>query len=133
MYGSKCLPLSKAYERMLNIVETRMLRWACGFTRCDKGPNEHIRTIMQTAPIQLKLRAQRLRWYGHVMRKASPYPTRQAMEIDADGKHPEAPRRSGGRTKYGKIWKRLESRKTTPRTALSVVGEPTQRTLRLGG
>ncbi|EPB70089.1 hypothetical protein ANCCEY_10810 [Ancylostoma ceylanicum] len=86
MYGSECWPLSKTHERMLNtrceMIEMRMLRWACGLTRCDRVPNEDIRTIMQTAPIQLKLRAQRLRWYGHVMRRPSPHPSRQAMEIN---------------------------------------------------
>ncbi|EYB83113.1 hypothetical protein Y032_0342g3027 [Ancylostoma ceylanicum] len=86
MYGSECWPLSKTHERMLNTVEMRMLRWACGLTRCDRVPNEDIRTIMQTAPIQLKLRAQRLRWYGHVMRRPSPHPSRQAMEMNVTGK-----------------------------------------------
>ncbi|EPB74439.1 hypothetical protein ANCCEY_06449 [Ancylostoma ceylanicum] len=86
--GSECLPLSRAHERMLNTVEMRMLRWACGLTRRDKVPYDDIRTIMQTAPIQLKLRAQRLRWYGHVMRRPSQYPTRQAMEMDVAGKRP---------------------------------------------
>ncbi|EPB68669.1 hypothetical protein ANCCEY_12237 [Ancylostoma ceylanicum] len=42
----------------------------------------------ETPPIQLKLRAQRLRWYGHVMRRPSLYPTRQAMEMDVAGKRP---------------------------------------------
>ncbi|EPB75540.1 common central domain of tyrosinase [Ancylostoma ceylanicum] len=97
MYGSECLPLSRAHERMLNTMEMRMLRWACGFTRRDKVPNEDIRTIMQTAPIQLKLRAQRLRWYGHVMRRPSLCPTRQAMEMDV------ACKRSRGAPK--KRWK----------------------------
>ncbi|EYC37526.1 hypothetical protein Y032_0783g2330 [Ancylostoma ceylanicum] len=87
MYGSECLPLSGAHDRMLNTVGMRMLRWACGLTRRDKVPNDDIRAIMQTAPIQLKLRAQRLRWYGHVMRRPSQYPTRQAMEMDVAGKH----------------------------------------------
>ncbi|KIH45689.1 hypothetical protein ANCDUO_24267 [Ancylostoma duodenale] len=37
MYGGECWPLSKNHERMLNTVEMRTLRWACGLTRCDKG------------------------------------------------------------------------------------------------
>ncbi|KIH46468.1 hypothetical protein ANCDUO_23480 [Ancylostoma duodenale] len=37
---------------------------------------------MQTAPAQLKLRAQKLSWYGHVMRRPSMHPTRQAMEMN---------------------------------------------------
>ncbi|EYB93873.1 hypothetical protein Y032_0178g685 [Ancylostoma ceylanicum] len=86
MYGSECLPLPRAHERMLNTVEMCMLRWACGLTRRDKVPNDDIRAIMQTAPIQLRLCAQKLRWYGHVMRRPSQYPTQQAMEVDVAGK-----------------------------------------------
>ncbi|EPB75141.1 molybdenum cofactor biosynthesis protein [Ancylostoma ceylanicum] len=68
LYGSECWPVSKTHERMLNTAEIRMLRWACGFTRCDRVRNEDIRTMMQTVPIQLKLREQRLRWYGHAFK-----------------------------------------------------------------
>ncbi|KIH46881.1 hypothetical protein ANCDUO_23063, partial [Ancylostoma duodenale] len=81
MYGGECWPLSKTHERMLNTAEMRMLRWACGLTRYDKVRNEDIRTMLQTAPIQLKMRAQRLRWFGHVMRRSQQHPTRQALEM----------------------------------------------------
>ncbi|EYB96959.1 hypothetical protein Y032_0145g2504 [Ancylostoma ceylanicum] len=77
-------------ERMLSNVETCMLRWACGFTQRDKVPNEGIRTILQIVPIQLKLCAKRLRFYGHVMTRPSPYPTRQAMETVVAGKRPRS-------------------------------------------
>ncbi|EYB91138.1 hypothetical protein Y032_0210g2149 [Ancylostoma ceylanicum] len=88
MYGSECWPVTKAHERMLNTAEMRMLRWACGLTRRDKVCNEDIRTMMQTAPIQRKLRAQRLRWFGHVMRRSPLHPTRQALEMEVTGKRP---------------------------------------------
>ncbi|VDP27715.1 unnamed protein product [Heligmosomoides polygyrus] len=42
-----------------------MLRWACGWTRRDRVRNEDVRAVMKTAPIQLKMREQRLRWCGH--------------------------------------------------------------------
>ncbi|EYC11789.1 hypothetical protein Y032_0049g1768 [Ancylostoma ceylanicum] len=86
LYGSECWPVSKTHERMLNTAEIRMLRWACGFTRCDRVRNEDIRTMMQTVPIQLKLREQRLRWYGHVMRRPSHHPIRRALEMEGSGK-----------------------------------------------
>ncbi|EYB95586.1 hypothetical protein Y032_0088g2188 [Ancylostoma ceylanicum] len=73
---------------MLNTAEMRMLRWACGLTRRDKVRNEDIRALMQTAPIQQKLRAQRLRWFGHVMRRSPLHPTRQAMDMEVIGKRP---------------------------------------------
>ncbi|EPB66013.1 hypothetical protein ANCCEY_14900, partial [Ancylostoma ceylanicum] len=94
MYGSECWPVSKTHERMLNTAEMRMLRWECGLTRRDKVRNEDIRALMQTAPMQQKLRAQRLRWFGHVMRRPPLHPTRQAMEMEVTGKRPTgAPKR----------------------------------------
>ncbi|KIH43474.1 hypothetical protein ANCDUO_26519 [Ancylostoma duodenale] len=53
MYGGECWPMSRTYERMLNTAEMRMLKWACGLRQCDKMRNKDIRTMMQTAPIQL--------------------------------------------------------------------------------
>ncbi|EYC21597.1 hypothetical protein Y032_0019g3919 [Ancylostoma ceylanicum] len=71
-----------------NTAEMRMLRWACGLTQRDKVRNEDIRALMQTAPIQQKLRAQRLRWFGHVMGRSPLHPIRQAMDMEVTGKRP---------------------------------------------
>uniref|UniRef100_A0A0N4WN98 Reverse transcriptase domain-containing protein n=1 Tax=Haemonchus placei TaxID=6290 RepID=A0A0N4WN98_HAEPC len=60
LYGSECWPLSKSHEIQLHSAEMRMLRWACGWTRLDRIRNEDVRTVMQTAPVQLKMRKQRL-------------------------------------------------------------------------
>ncbi|PIO65961.1 FAD dependent oxidoreductase [Teladorsagia circumcincta] len=38
---------------------------------------------MQTAPIQLKIREQFLRWYVHVLRRPQDHPIRTAMDFDA--------------------------------------------------
>ncbi|EYC29759.1 hypothetical protein Y032_0006g3166 [Ancylostoma ceylanicum] len=133
MYGSECLPLSRAHERVLNTVEMRMLRWACGSTRRDKVPNEDIRTIMQTAHIQLKLRAQRLRWYGHVMRRPSLYPTRQAMEMDVAGKRPRGAPKKRWKDAVRKDMGEVGVTKDDKQDRVSGVGEPTQRTLQLCG
>ncbi|VDO67406.1 unnamed protein product [Haemonchus placei] len=65
-----------------------MLRWACGWTRLDRVKNEAVRTAMQTAPIQLYMREQRLRWFGHVLRRPQSRPIREAMEFEAQGKRP---------------------------------------------
>ncbi|VDP40175.1 unnamed protein product [Heligmosomoides polygyrus] len=49
---------------------------------------------MKTAPIQLKTREQRLRWYGHVLRRPEDHPTRLALDFEAPGKRPRgAPRK----------------------------------------
>ncbi|VDO60283.1 unnamed protein product [Haemonchus placei] len=43
---------------------------------------------MQTAPIRLKMREQRLRWFGHVLKRPQSHPVREAMEFEAQGKRP---------------------------------------------
>ncbi|XGW19497.1 hypothetical protein V3C99_003389 [Haemonchus contortus] len=88
LYGSECWPVSKFHEGQLHSAEMRMLRWACGWTRLDRVRNEDVRTAMQTAPIQLKMREQRLRWFGHVLRRPQSHPIREAMEFEAQGKRP---------------------------------------------
>ncbi|EYB93809.1 hypothetical protein Y032_0178g644 [Ancylostoma ceylanicum] len=108
MYGSECWPVTKAHERMLNTAEMRMLRWACGFTRRDKVCNEDIRTLMQTAPIQQKLRAQILRWFGHVMRRSPLHPTRQALEMEVTGKRPRGAPKKRWRDTVCKDMRELE-------------------------
>ncbi|PIO65064.1 hypothetical protein TELCIR_13283 [Teladorsagia circumcincta] len=57
-----------------------MLRWACGWTRLDRVRNED---VMQIAPVQLKVREHRLRWYGHVLRRPLDHPIREAMDFEA--------------------------------------------------
>ncbi|EPB69985.1 hypothetical protein ANCCEY_10930 [Ancylostoma ceylanicum] len=88
IYGSECWPLTKALERKLTVAEMRMLRWCCGLTRLDEVPNEEVRRRMQTAPIQEKVRSQRLRWYGHLLRRNQKHPARQVLSVEIAGKRP---------------------------------------------
>ncbi|PIO65553.1 hypothetical protein TELCIR_12769 [Teladorsagia circumcincta] len=88
LYGSECWPLKKTHESQLHSAEMRMLRWACGWTRLDRVRNEDVRSVMQTAPIQFKVREQRLRWYGHVLRRPQDHPIRTATDFEAQGKRP---------------------------------------------
>ncbi|VDO61593.1 unnamed protein product [Heligmosomoides polygyrus] len=71
-----------------------MLRWACGWTLRDRVRNEDVRAVVKTDPIQLKMREQRLRWFGHILRRPEDHPTRLALDFDAPGKRPRgAPRK----------------------------------------
>ncbi|VDP43736.1 unnamed protein product [Heligmosomoides polygyrus] len=49
---------------------------------------------MKTTPIQLKMREQRLKWYGHTLRRPEDHPTRLTLNFEAPGKCPRgAPRK----------------------------------------
>ncbi|VDO98379.1 unnamed protein product [Heligmosomoides polygyrus] len=57
---------------------------------------------MKTAPIQLKMREQRLRWYGHVLRRPENHPVRLALDFEAPGKRP----RGASRKRWKDVIKR---------------------------
>ncbi|EYC04274.1 hypothetical protein Y032_0089g2321 [Ancylostoma ceylanicum] len=70
---------------------------------------------VQTAPIQLKLGAHRLRWYGHMVRRPSPYSTRQVMGMDVTGKRLEGGPKKRWKDAIRKDMNVVESRTTTLR------------------
>ena len=53
----------------LNVIKINMLRWICGKTLKDRIRNEHIREMIGVAPIEDKMRENRLWWFGHIQRK----------------------------------------------------------------
>ena len=42
----------------------------CGYTRMDRIRNEVIRDLVKVAPIEDKMRENRLRWFGHMKRSS---------------------------------------------------------------
>ncbi|KAF3669254.1 putative RNA methyltransferase-like isoform X1 [Capsicum annuum] len=46
------------------------VRWMCGLTRGDRVRNEIIREKVGVASVEDKMREGRLKWFGHVMRRA---------------------------------------------------------------
>ncbi|KAI8547997.1 hypothetical protein RHMOL_Rhmol07G0238000 [Rhododendron molle] len=53
----------------MSVAEMRMLRWMCGKTRRDRIRNEMVREMASVAPIEEKLRENRLSWFGHAYRR----------------------------------------------------------------
>ena len=68
-YGSECWAMGKAQERKMQVAEMRMLRLMSGVTRRDRMENEYVRRNMGVESIGDVLAQNRLRWFGHVMRK----------------------------------------------------------------
>jgi len=74
--GVECWPVKKTQVQRLMVVEMRMIRWMCGFTRLDRIRNEVIREKVGVASVEEKLNEIRLKWFGHVKSRAVNTPVR---------------------------------------------------------
>ena len=60
LYGTECWAIKRYHAPKMSVAEMRMLRWMCDNTRRDKVRNEDIRTKIGIAPIEEKMRENRL-------------------------------------------------------------------------
>lgn len=77
----RVLPIKKVQVRKMMVAEMRMIRWMCGDTMRDKIRNQFIRNKVGVALIEHKTRGVRLRWCGHVIRRASYAPMKICERI----------------------------------------------------
>ena len=56
----------------------------CGKIMMDRVKNEDIRSLVGVAPIEDKIRKNRLRWFGHVGRRPIDAPVRMVEKIDIE-------------------------------------------------
>ena len=76
-----------------------MVRAMCGVKLRDRRSTEDLREMLGLEePLELRARANGVRWYGHVLRKDDDHVLRKALEFELDG------RRKRGRPK--KTWQR---------------------------
>ena len=62
-------PVRKENVVALQRAEMRMVRWMCGDKLKDRLPSKELRERLVVDDIALILQQNRLRWYGHVLRK----------------------------------------------------------------
>ena len=62
----------------------RMLRQMCGKIRMDKVRNEDIRSLVWVAPIENKMRDNRLRWFDHIGHRSIDAHVRKVKKIDIE-------------------------------------------------
>ena len=86
MYRLETVAVKKKQVKEMEVAEMKMLRFAMGVTRKDKIRNEHIRSTVKVERLGMKMREDRLRWYGHVMRRDQEYVGRKMMEMELPGK-----------------------------------------------
>ena len=53
LYGSVCWPIKKVQVQRLMVVEMRMIRWMCGYTRMDRISNGVIRDLVKVVLSQI--------------------------------------------------------------------------------
>ena len=80
------MAVTKKQVEEMEVAETKMLRFAMGVTRKDKITNEYIRDTVKVERLGMKMKEDRLRWYGHIMRREQEYVGRRMMEIELTGK-----------------------------------------------
>jgi len=65
--------------------EIRMVRWMCGVKLQYKVPRKGLRERLGLDDIILVLQQNRLRWYGHVLRKEDNDWVKKCMEYEVEG------------------------------------------------
>ena len=86
LYGLETVAVTKKQVEEMKVAEMKMLRFIMGVTRKDKIRNEYIRSIVKVERLVMKMREDRLRWYGHVMRRDQEHVGRKMMEMELPGK-----------------------------------------------
>jgi len=66
----------------------RMVRWTCGVKLKDRLPSKEFRERLGIDDIALVLQQNRLRWYGHVLRKEDDDGVKKCMEYKVEGPRP---------------------------------------------
>ena len=94
LHGSETWPVRKENVVALQRAEMRMVRWMCGVKLKDRLPSRELRERLGIDNIALVLQQNRLRWYGHVLRKDDDW-VKKCMEYEVEGPRPrERPKRT---------------------------------------
>jgi len=85
LHGSETWPVRKENMVALQRAEMRMVRWMCGVKLKDRFPSKELRERLSVDDIALVLQQNRLRWYGHVLRKEDDDWVKKCMEYEVEG------------------------------------------------
>jgi len=84
LYGSETWPVRKENVVTLQQAEMRIVRWMCGIKLKDRFPSKELRERLGIDDIALVLQQNRLRWYGHVLRKEDDDRVKKCMEYKVE-------------------------------------------------
>ena len=98
LYGLETVALTKIQDVEMEVAELKMLRLSLGLTIMDKIRNENIRGIAQVVLFGEKTREERMRSYGHALRKDDGHIGRWMLRMALPGNRKRG--RSKGRLMY---------------------------------
>ena len=103
LHGSETWPVRKENVVALQRAEMRMVRWMCGVKLKNRLPSKKLRERLGVDDVALILQQNRLRWYGHVLRKDDDDDwVKKCMEYEAGGSKPR-----GRPKRIIKYWKEV--------------------------
>jgi len=85
LHGSETWPVRKESEVALQRAEMRMVRWMCNVKVKDRVPSKELREKLGIDDIISILQQNRLRWYGHVLRKEDTDWVKKCTEYEVEG------------------------------------------------
>jgi len=88
LHASETWPVRKENEVALERAEMRMVRWMCGMKLQDRFMSKELRGRLGLDDIISVLQRNRLRWYGHVLRKEDNDWVKKCMEYEVEGARP---------------------------------------------
>ena len=89
LYGSETWPCTKKLENSLLRSDRRMIRLMCGVTLQSRVPSEDLLHNSGLVDIRTVLKRNRLRMFGHVIRRAPEEPLAKVRRIEAPGRRPQ--------------------------------------------
>jgi len=88
LHGSETWHVRKENVVALQRAEMRMVRWMCGVKLKHRLPSKELRERLGIDDIALVLQQNRLRWYGHVLRKDYDDWVKKCMEYEVEFPRP---------------------------------------------
>ena len=88
LHGSETWPVRKENVVALQRAEMRMVRCMCGVKLKDRLPSKELRERLGVDDIALILQQNRLRLYGHVLRKDDDDWVKKCMEYEVECSRP---------------------------------------------
>jgi len=103
LHRSETWPVRKENEVALQQAEMRMVRWMYNVKVKDRVPSKELRERVGIDDIILILQQNRLRWYGHVLRKEDNDWVKKCTEYEAEGSRP--------RDRPKSTWKKVSAKR----------------------